>query len=165
MNKLQKGRFHRFVNAAGMKLDLYLHPFSARLYSGDAALFWADRMSVQLQAVTTYTLNPTDQLLVLCSQPPQNQFTHLLWIADALTMLRHPRIELDWARLATANFRAYLRLRLYTALHDLAKHYAAPIPTDILHVLATAHPLARQLPTPLLRLLFTYVDQRFLRYT
>lgn len=165
VHKQQQGRFQRFVNAAGMKLDLHLHLFSRRLYTGDAALFWADSRTIQIQDMTAYGLNPIEQFLILCSQPPQKQFARLLWIADALTILRHPQIELDWKRLATANFRAYLRLRLYTSLHYLAKNYAAPIPTDILHFLATAHPLARKLPTPILRTLFTYVDQRFFRYS
>lgn len=165
VNKLQKGRLRRFINGAGMKLDLHLYLFSRRLYTGDAEFFWTDSMPIQIQATTTYALNPTDQFLVLCTQPPPKPLGRLFWMADALTILKHPQIELDWRRLATSDFRTYLRLRLYTALHDLAKHYAAPIPADILHFLATAHPLARQLPTPLLRLLFAYVDQRFLRYT
>ena len=156
VHKMHRRHFQRFINAAGLKIDLYLHLFPPRLYTGNADLFWADRIAIQIQDVTTYALNPTDQLLALCTQPPQNQFAHLLWIADALTMLRHPQVEIDWARLYTAELSGQLRLRLSTALHDLSERYAAPIPAAVLHFLATAHPLVRKLPRPILRLLFAY---------
>ena len=156
-DRIQRPHFKRFINAAGFKIDLHLHLFPPRLYAGNADLFWAASMAIRIQDVTTYALNPTVQLLALCTQPPQKHFAHLLWIADALTLLRHSQVEIDWARLYRADLSAQLRLRLSIALHDLAERYDAPIPAVVLHFLATAHPLVRKLPRPILRLLFTYL--------
>lgn len=110
---------------------------------------------IQIQGLPTYALHPTDQLLVLCTQPPQKQFAHLLWIADALTLLRHAEIVIDWPRLSTINLRAKLRQRLSTALTYLATGYDAQLPADVLALLASPQPFARKEPSAIWRFFFT----------
>jgi len=157
--KMKQRHIHRFINPEGTRLNLYLHLFPTKFYSGEIDPFWDAKTSIQIHDISAYTLNPIDQLLHLCIQQPQKHFVHPLRIADAMTILRKPQIEFDWERLYTPSLRGYVQIRLYTYLYNLWKKYNAPIPEDVLNHLSTIHPLIRKVPNPILRFAFKYAEQ------
>jgi len=164
VGRLQQGGHQRFVNAEGIKIDLQGQLFSPELYAGRTERFWAGKVPIQIHNITAYALSPTDQLLLLCSQPHRSHFAHRLWIADALTILNAPHVEIDWQRFNHADLTKTLHVRLYLSLHELREKYDAPIPDDIIDRLTTSNPFTRRLPKTILRAFILCTEQRFIQY-
>jgi hypothetical protein len=95
--------------------------------------FWDGAVPLQIGDVTTRALNPTDELLHVCTAGATvDPRMHLQWAADALMILRSAGAELDWARLVDQARRRRSVLLLRDTLTYLRDALDAPIPSQVL---------------------------------
>lgn len=98
--------------------------------------FWEGAVKFSLGDVSTYALNPTDQLLHVCAHgarwesPPALQ-----WAADAIMIMRSAESEIDWHRLVRQVGKHRLVLPLRDTLTYLRDVLDAPIPSLVLQSL------------------------------
>ena len=114
--------------------DIYLrwHLFSKNVQPITEERFWNAKQPFEIQNVSTYVLNPTDQLFYTCIQG-RYQHKSPLWVVDALTLLRHPQSNIDWARFkAHCRHDNHLHRTARKALAYLASTFKAPIPSTVL---------------------------------
>ncbi len=122
-----------FKNESGQNLDLHWHVLAECLHENADYDFWTGAISLQLGDVSTYALNPTDQLLHACIHGARwNLLPPIRWVADAMTIINSSQAEIDWERLLTQAEQRRLVLRLKETLTILRELLDAPIPLSIL---------------------------------
>jgi hypothetical protein len=95
--------------------------------------FWDGAVTLQIDDVATRALNPTDELLQVCTAGATvDPGAHIQWVADAFMILRSAGAELEWARLVDQARRRRNALLLYDTLTYLSEALDAVIPSQIL---------------------------------
>ena len=117
-------------------LDLHWHVLHHATLPGVDRPFWDESVPLQVNAVTTRALNPTDQLLHACVHGyAANNVSPIRWIADAVTVVRTS--EINWARLVKLSRELRVSVPVHAALSYLHATFATPIPPDTLGELAS----------------------------
>lgn len=126
-----------FADTEGREIDLHWHALAESCEPDADADFWAAAQPLTLEATTTLTLSPADQLLHTCVHGVRwNPIPPMRWVADAMTILRAAP-NLDWERLVEQTRRRRLVIQMREALGYLARAFAAPVPAPILARLQT----------------------------
>ncbi len=152
-----------FKDAAGRRCDLHWYIMKECRYPHADDDFWNGAISVKVNDVPTYALNPTDQLLHTCVHGAKwNSIPSFRWVADSITILNTSQSDIDWNRLHKQAKNRHLIIPLREALSYLRDVFDAPIPTAILDNFQNA-------PTSITESLeYRYTtqnyDQRFLGY-
>lgn len=124
---------HGFEDGNGLQLDLHWHALLECCYKGADDDFWDSAVLTELHGVSTYALNPTDQLLHVCVHGAElNSVPSFRWVADAMMIINTAHSEIDWERLITQAQKRRLILQLSGALSYLRDRLDAPIPSAVL---------------------------------
>ena len=125
----------RFVREDGRTCTV--HTRLAREFSaaeGDAEVeeLRAQAFPISLGETTpARALGPTDELVRTCLAGARTaDLPYVLWVADALAVLRKEAAAIDWDRLVRHARRLRATLRLRDALVYLRREHAAPVPDD-----------------------------------
>jgi hypothetical protein len=122
--------------ASAVTCDLHWHAYWECCAPGADDDLWAASQPLHFEGVATRTLGPADQLLHLCVHGSRRaRRAHLLWIPDALLVLRAGGI--DWPRLVAQARRRHFVLRARTMLRYLEQTFRAPVPEAVLTELET----------------------------
>jgi hypothetical protein len=117
-------------------LDLHWHVLSHATFPGVDRPFWSDSVPLQVNALTTRALNPTDQLLHACVHGyAANRVSPIRWIADAVTILRTSQI--NWDRLVKLSRELRVTVPLHATLGFLRASFPTPIPAQAIGELAS----------------------------
>lgn len=122
-------------------LQVSWHLFPEWLRSHKYEVFWREKKPLALLDVSTFALDPTDQLLYICLQIV-HQHELPLWVADALTLLRYDQSQndqsqIDWQRFCAQCAYGPRLVPTLDALSYLSKEFDAPIPSAALSKLRT----------------------------
>jgi hypothetical protein len=124
---------HEFQDSAGRQLDLHWHALLECCYTGADDDFWDSAVLTKLHGMSTYALNPTDQLLHVCVHGAEwNPIPPFRWVADAMIIMNTSQAEIDWDRFIAQAQKRRLILQLEGALSYLQNLLNAPIPPTVL---------------------------------
>jgi hypothetical protein len=122
-----------FAHPEGGELDLHWHLFPGNSVTEREEPVWRHAIQAAIAGVPTLAPSPTELLLHVCvhgwawsKHPP------FRWVADAMTILRTSRAELDWERLVDGARLRRLVPRLAAPLTYLQTRFSADIPANVL---------------------------------
>jgi hypothetical protein len=122
-----------FKDAASRRCDLHWYIMKECRYPHADDDFWDGAVSMRVNDVETYALNPTDQLLHICVHGAKwDSVPSFRWIADTMTILNTSQSDIDWNRLHKQAKNRHLIIPLRVALSYLRDVFYAPIPQTIL---------------------------------
>jgi len=126
------GHAHPFYGADGDRIHLHWHVLpECRRINADGD-FWHGAVSTTIHDVSTYVLNPTDQLLRVCVQGASlRAMPSFPWVADAMKLLTAVQAEIDWDRLIMQAQKRRLILPLRDTLDYVQDVLDAPIPSAV----------------------------------
>jgi hypothetical protein len=131
----------QYRNAQGDEIDLHWHALPDLCSAAADREYWAGARPLDFAGTPTLQLDPALLLLHLVVHGVRyNREPPVRWIADSVTVLRAEAAGLDWARLLDHARTQLLTSRLGLGLAHLARHYAQPIPAEVLRALAAARP-------------------------
>lgn len=123
----------RFNDAIGQGFDLHWHLLPECCYANAEDQFWDGAILTSVRDVSTYALNPTDQLLHVCVHGARyHSIAPFQWVADAMTIMNTSQTEIDWNRLSAYAQKHRLILPLRNALKYLRDILSASIPPTVL---------------------------------
>jgi len=132
--------FYRHIHAIPVthaeygELDLHWHVLQTATFRGANRLFWNDSVPLQVNAIATRALNPTDQLLHACVHGfAANVVAPIRWVADAITVLQTSQI--DWQRLLSQAKYLHVTAPLGATLSFLRSSFDAAIPAAVIEEL------------------------------
>jgi hypothetical protein len=135
-----------FVTDDGVELDLHWAVLHTHVGPGSDRPMRERAVPVSIARIDGFTLAPCDHLLhVIVHGLAYNNIPTNRWVADAVAILRHPDVAIDWPVLAGEAERRGLQPPVYDALSYLAREFEAPIPEAILSRLAPPWPLMARL--------------------
>jgi hypothetical protein len=124
---------HGFEDDVRRQFDLHWHVFFESCYANSDKDFWNVAVSTEFHNISTYALNPTDQLLHVFAHGINWAPVPLLrWIADAMVIMNSSQSEIDWNRLIEQIRKHRLILPIKDALKYLHKVFNLPIPPAVL---------------------------------
>ena len=138
----------RYVRANGDSCIVYWRPFHdfADAERGlEPEDLWEHPIDLELRGVPARALSPTDELLNVCvggARP--SRWSSVIWVADAIVVLRAPDSAIDWQRLVRQARSLRATLRVHDALWFLRQELDAPVPEDVLDELRAAHTTRRE---------------------
>src|SRR5581483_1440648 len=116
-----------FKNGSERAVDLHWHVLHESRRSDEDDNFWEGAVSISFNNVSTYALNPVDQLLHVCAHGVKwNDIPPFHWVADAMTIMNSTQI--DWERLVSQLQNHRLVLPIRDALDYLRNELGAYIP-------------------------------------
>lgn len=122
-----------FENELKQQFNLRWHLFADGFQEDAEKDFWDSAILTKLDDLSTYVLNPTEQLLYVCVYGGMNNFVFpISRLADAAILLNSYQAEIDWNRLVTLAQKYRLILPLQNILAKLPEILNAPIPLSIL---------------------------------
>ncbi len=125
-----------FNDVAGRNIDLHWHVLYQCCQKSSDDGFWKNAVSTRVYDVSTYALDPTDQLFHACIHGATfNIIPPLRWVADAITIMNSSQSEIDWIRLITQAQKHYLILPLKDTLNYLKDILDAPVPLTVLQTI------------------------------
>lgn len=121
--------------AGALKCDLHWHAYWECCAPLADVELWTSSAPLDFQGVATRALAPADQLLHVCVNGSRRaRRPNLLWVPDAMSLLRAGGI--DWERLVSQAAARRLALRTRTMLAYLRGTFGAPVPSAVLARLA-----------------------------
>jgi hypothetical protein len=133
---LRSRHYVRFEQANGDTCVVYwrlFHEFSDPEQGLEAEDLWEHAIEIELRGVPARALSPADELLNVCvSGARMSNWPSVMWLADAITVLRAPDSAIDWERLVRQTRRLRATMRVHDAASFLRKELDAPFPTDVL---------------------------------
>lgn len=126
-----------FQDNSKYPLNLQWHVFPSAFQDRPDDEFWQGAITTTIGDVSTYVLDPTDQLLSLCLQV--YSWTPILpirWLTDAIIILNSSQADLDWNRLIEQARKYQLILPLTLMVNQLQKVFPNSVTTTILEQLA-----------------------------
>jgi hypothetical protein len=130
-----------FAESGSVKCDLHWHVYWECCQPTADDDLWASSLPLDFSGMATRTLAPADALLHLCVHGSRRvRHPQLLWVADALLLLRESAV--DWRRLMAQAIQRRFVLRAGAMLAYLRRAFGAPVPDDVLRRLQT-HPVSR----------------------
>ena len=102
----------------------------------DGDEFWIESITTEIDGVPTHALSPAHQLLHVCVHGAKwNDTSSLRWVADAMMIIRSPRLKVDWDRLVRQAQELQLTLPMRDTLSYLSYLLDASIPREVLNSL------------------------------
>jgi hypothetical protein len=141
-NPKHLSRWHalNYVHPDGMNLDLHWSLLEEVSPALDEAVL-RDARKISVGDLCLHVPNPTDLLLHACVHGLKYSPTPLIrWIADAMTLLKASKAEIDWERLVDLATKARATLPISTALTYLNDHFDAGVPQTIIQKLQAIPP-------------------------
>jgi len=138
----------RYERANGDRCILYwrlFHEFSDPVRGIEPDDLWEQPIDLELRGVPARALNSTDELLNVCvggARP--STWPTVIWVADAIAVLRAPDSAIDWERVVRQARRLRATLRVHDALSFLRQELDAPVPADVLVELREARTSRRE---------------------
>jgi hypothetical protein len=124
----------RFVHADGRTCVLHQRlsrEFSAPERGGEVEELGVETFEISLGELSARALGPADELVRVCLTGARaTQLPNVLWVAEALAVVRKEAAAIDWERLVRQARRLRATLRLRDALVYLHRELDAPIPAD-----------------------------------
>lgn len=89
-----------FAHKNGLEVDLHWHLLDESCFSGGDDPFWKEAAPLEIQNISTLTLDPADHLLHACVHGLRwNATPPIRWIADAYIIIETSGNNLDWDRI------------------------------------------------------------------
>jgi hypothetical protein len=128
-----------FKNGSERAVDLHWHVLHESRRSDEDDNFWEGAVSISFNNVSTYALNPADQLLHVCAHGVKwNDIPPFHWVADTMTIMNSTQI--DWERVVLQLQNHQLVLPIRYALDYLRSELGAYIPQFALELLRIYEP-------------------------
>ncbi|HSC35564.1 MAG TPA: nucleotidyltransferase family protein [Thermodesulfobacteriota bacterium] len=131
-----------FTNPAQFTIDLHWHLLHGYNRPDSDALFWKRARGISVEGVDALALDPTDQLLQVCSHGVAwNTIPPIRWVADASAIVRKVSVEgegIDWERLINVSLRHGKVLPVGEALGYLNRYLDRPLPDGVFRRLGSA---------------------------
>jgi hypothetical protein len=145
---LRSRHYARYERANGDKCFVYwgiFHEFSDPGRGLEPEDLWGQPIDLELRGVPARALSPTDELLNVCvgGARPKSWPT-VIWVADAIAVLRAPDSAIDWQRLVRQATRLRATLRVHDAASFLRQELDAPVPAEVLEELREARMSRRE---------------------
>jgi hypothetical protein len=122
-----------FVSDRTTYLDLHWRVMDETCLSSRDDGFWSGAIRTSVRGAETHAMNPTDQLLHVCAHATLwTPAPFPRWIADAATILKTSRGDIDWDRLLSHAPRLGLVIPVREALKQVVDVLDAPIPSSVL---------------------------------
>ncbi|MHC4268330.1 MAG: nucleotidyltransferase family protein [Planctomycetota bacterium] len=122
----------QFKDQSGKELDLHWHLLFESCQEDSDRDFWDGAVPIRVNEVSTYALNPTDNLFYVVVQGVRlNTEPPIRWIADAMSIINSTDSEIDWPRLIKQAKKSRLIIPIKEALNYLHEKFQAPIPNSI----------------------------------
>lgn len=116
-------------SADGFDFDLHWNLLDEAPESDADAPAWDAALPFDVMGVATQRLCASDLLVVVCAHGTHwSARSPVIWVADALAVLRTEGSRVDWARVAMMAQRWHVAMHLSETLDYLARRWAAPIP-------------------------------------
>lgn len=142
------GGQRRLVNAAGAicLVDVrFAREFSVPERGIEVADVWTQTIDVSVGSIKARALSPSDELLRVCLHGARaSALPNLVWVADALAVLRAAETAVDWRRILRQTLRLRAMLRLRDALVYLRRELNAAVPDRVIHELEATTPRRRE---------------------
>jgi hypothetical protein len=138
----------RLVDAAGRICIVdtrVAREFSVPERGIEAANVWAETIDISLGGIRARALSPSDELLRVCLHGARaSAFPNLVWLADAVAVLRADETAVDWQRILRQTLRLRAMLRLRDALVYLRRELNTAVPDSLIHELEATSPRWRE---------------------
>ena len=129
----------QFLDADGGELDLHWQIMRDCWNADKTDDLWNDAVEIEIGNTPVKVLSPTHQLFHVCWHGVQyNPTPPIRWIADAITILRTSKNEINWQKLVEISRLHRVDLMIFTALDYLDKNFTAEIPPEVLRELENA---------------------------
>lgn len=123
----------QFVGESGTEVDLHWNLIIESTRVDSASDFWKKAVPIRIQNVSSHTLDPTDMLFhVIVHGIKWNEEPPIRWIADAMTMMQSPDVQIDWPRIISHAKKYMVSLQVREGLHYLYKQFRAPVPETVM---------------------------------
>lgn len=123
----------QFVDKSGTELDLHWNLLIESTRTDSASEFWKKAVPITIQDVPSYALDPTDMLFhVIVHGIRWNPEPPIRWIADAMTIIQSPDLQVDWPRIITHAKKYMVCLQMKEALNYLCLKFKAPVPAAVM---------------------------------
>jgi Uncharacterised nucleotidyltransferase len=123
----------QFVDASGTEVDLHWNLIIESTRVDSAAVFWDKAVPISIQNVPSYALGPTDMLFhVIVHGIKWNPEPPIRWIADAMTIMRSPDLDIDWSRIISHAKKYMVCLQIKEGLNYLYENFQAPVPKTVM---------------------------------
>jgi Uncharacterised nucleotidyltransferase len=106
---------------------------------------WAETIDITLGSIRVRALSPSDELLRICVHGARaSAFPNVVWLADAVAILRADETAVDWDRILRQTLRLRAMLRLRDALLYLRRELSAAVPDGVIEELEATSPRWRE---------------------
>ena len=123
----------KFIGKSGKELDLHWHLLGVSCQEVSDMVFWEGVVSIRINEVSSFALNPTDTLLhVIVHGVSWNPEPPIRWIADAISLINSSDTEIEWIRLINQVKTHRVVLKVKEALNYLHEKFQAPIPKSVM---------------------------------
>lgn len=120
------------VNKEKLELDLHWYPFDECMGLMQQNDFWDQAVPLEVSGQKTLVLCPADELLLTFvhglmpnPEPP------IRWIADSMSIMNAPDIEVDWNRLIEYAKKFSVIIQVKEALKYLTENFRANVPAAV----------------------------------
>jgi Uncharacterised nucleotidyltransferase len=138
----------RLVNTAGCICIVdtrVAREFSVPERGIEVADVWAETIDISLGNIRARALSPSDELLRVCVHGARaSAFPNVVWLADALAVLRADETAVDWQRILRQTLRLRAMLRLRDALVYLRRELNTAVPDSLIQELEATPPRWRE---------------------
>lgn len=126
-------------SADGFDFDLHWNLLDEAPDDDADAPAWDAALPFEVMGVATRRLCASDLLVVVCAHGAHwSPRSPVIWVADALAVLRTEGSRVDWGRVATMAERWHVALHLSDTLDYLARRWSAPVPAATIAALRGA---------------------------
>jgi len=133
---MQYRHSHQFVGESGTELDLHWNLMIESTRVDSASDFWDKAVTFKIQDVPSYALDPTDMLFhVIVHGVKWNPEPPIRWIADTMTIIQSPDLQIDWPRIISHAKKYMVCLQIKEGLNYLHKNFQAPVPKTIMSII------------------------------
>jgi hypothetical protein len=140
---LSVSKGHSFYSATGRDCDLHWHVLGASSHSDAEANLWEGAVRTSIGDEPTLALNPSDQLLHLCTHGTRwSKNEYFYWLADVIVVLQTSLSQIDWDRLVSLAYEFRSILPVIDGLTCVREVLDGPVPEEVLRRLR-GMPVAR----------------------
>jgi len=130
---MQYRHSQQFIGESGTEVDLHWNIMMESTRVDPASDFWSKAVPIKIQGVPSNALDPTDMLFhVIVHGIKWNEEPPIRWIADAMTIIQSPDLQIDWPRIISHAKKYMVSLQVREGLHYLYEQFRAPVPETIM---------------------------------
>jgi hypothetical protein len=138
---LTYGKGMGFKNESGVELDLHWRPLPDSILNSDPNDFWDKTRPVSIMNTQALAMCPEDELLcTIVHGLRRNPLPPVRWVADAVSIIRKCKDEIDWDRFLSYTIRYKVVIQVKTGLEYLIQHFDLQIPEHVVRKLKDIRP-------------------------